>query len=52
MTSNTSDTSFGLAWKMRRPSLQWMTWKAKDETDKCVWYCEITKECYLIYKEC
>ena len=25
----------------------------KDETDKCIWYCEIsTKECYIIQKEC
>ena len=24
----------------------------KDETNKYMWYCEITKECYLINKEC
>lgn len=23
----------------------------KDETDKCMWYSDLTKECNLIYKE-
>ena len=24
----------------------------KDKTDNYMWYSEITKECYLLYKEC
>ena len=44
MTSNTSDTSFGFRMDNDTPipTVDDMEGQ-KDETDKCVWYCEITK---------
>ena len=54
MTSNTSDTSFAFSTDNETPipTVDDMEGQ-KDKTDKYMWpwYCEITKECYLIYKE-
>ena len=55
MTSNPSDTSFAFSTDNETsiPTVDDMEGQ-KDKTDKYMWpwYCEITKECYLIYKEC
>ena len=44
MSSDTSDTSFGFSTDNETPihTVDDMEGQ-KDETDKCVWYCEITK---------